>query len=1029
METTKTKRKLTAILSADVKGYSRLMGEDEKATVATLKKYRDIISSLVEKHSGRVVDSPGDNLLAEFGSVVDAVECAVTIQKILKDENASLPEDRRMEFRIGVNLGDVIEDEKRIYGDGVNVAARVEGLAEGGGICISGTAFDQVKNKLKLGYEYLGEHAVKNIAEPVRVYKVLTEPEYTGKVIGELKPKTKQLRGVAIGAVAILIIVAGIFAIWNFYLRPDVEPASVEKMAYPLPEKPSIAVLPFVNMSGDPKQEFFSDGMTEEIITGLSKSPYLFVIARQSTFAYKGKPVKVKQVSEELGVRYVLEGSVRRSGKKVRITAQFIDALTGHHLWAERYDRDLKDIFALQDEITMKIMTALHVKLEVGDQARLLQRGARNLEAFLKAMEGREHIYRYNKEDNAMAKKLFKEVIALDPDWAMGYWGLSRTLFWDVYLGTSKSPKESMAKAFELLKKANAMDESNASVHVGLGVLLAQIRQYDKAVSHVEQALALEPNLPEVLHHAASTLCFAGRPEEAIGLINKAMRLDPVSQAQYFIILSLAHRMTGRYDEAMKQAKRAVERDPKNQFGYITLAGASILAGHEEEARAASEQVLKINPKFTLEKYARTLKYKDQSQVKLYIEALRKAGLPDKPPLPLPDKPSIAVLPFTNMSEDPKQEYFSDGMSEEIITALSKTPKLFVIARNSTFTYKNKPTKVQQVGRELGVKYVLEGSVRKAGDKVRVTAQLVDAKTGNHLWAERYDRDLKDIFVVQDEITMKIITLLRVRLTEGEMSRTQASGTNNLDAYLLFLQGQEEARRMNKDGNFLSQQLARQAIALDSKYAMAYNLLASSTVDMVYLGLSEDPRLSLKKAMELAQKAIALDNSLALPHALLGWIYILMRQHDKGIAECEQAVNLEPNSALAHFRFSLALRYAGRPKEAITMCKEAIRLDPIPVSLYYQSLTNAYCLTGEHEEAIAAGKKATSLGPNNLVAHAFLAAAYALHGREEEARVEAAEVLRINPKFSVEYWAKTMPYKNKADRDLTINALRNAGLK
>jgi adenylate cyclase len=1029
METTKTKRKLTAILSADVKGYSRLMGEDEKATVATLKKYRDIISSLVEKHSGRVVDSPGDNLLAEFGSVVDAVECAVTIQKILKDENASLPEDRRMEFRIGVNLGDVIEDEKRIYGDGVNVAARVEGLAEGGGICISGTAFDQVKNKLKLGYEYLGEHAVKNIAEPVRVYKVLTEPEYTGKVIGELKPKTKQLRGVAIGAVAILIIVAGIFAIWNFYLRPDVEPASVEKMAYPLPEKPSIAVLPFVNMSGDPKQEFFSDGMTEEIITGLSKSPYLFVIARQSTFAYKGKPVKVKQVSEELGVRYVLEGSVRRSGKKVRITAQFIDALTGHHLWAERYDRDLKDIFALQDEITMKIMTALHVKLEVGDQARVLQRGARNLEAFLKAMEGREHIYRYNKEDNAMAKKLFKEVIALDPDWAMGYWGLSRTLFWDVYLGTSKSPKESMAKAFELLKKANAMDESNASVHVGLGVLLTQIRQYDKAVSHVEQALALEPNLPEVLHHAASTLCFAGRPEEAIGLINKAMRLDPVSQAQYFIILSLAHRMTGRYDEAMKQAKRAVERDPKNQFGYITLAGASILAGHEEEARAASEQVLKINPKFTLEKYARTLKYKDQSQVKLYIEALRKAGLPDKPPLPLPDKPSIAVLPFTNMSEDPKQEYFSDGMSEEIITALSKTPKLFVIARNSTFTYKNKPTKVQQVGRELGVKYVLEGSVRKAGDKVRVTAQLVDAKTGNHLWAERYDRDLKDIFVVQDEITMKIITLLRVRLTEGEMSRTQASGTNNLDAYLLFLQGQEEARRMNKDGNFLSQQLARQAIALDSKYAMAYNLLASSTVDMVYLGLSEDPRLSLKKAMELAQKAIALDNSLALPHALLGWIYILMRQHDKGIAECEQAVNLEPNSALAHFRFSLALRYAGRPKEAITMCKEAIRLDPIPVSLYYQSLTNAYCLTGEHEEAIAAGKKATSLGPNNLVAHAFLAAAYALHGREEEARVEAAEVLRINPKFSVEYWAKTMPYKNKADRDLTINALRNAGLK
>ena len=234
---------------------------------------------------------------------------------------------------------------------------------------------------------------------------------------------------------------------------------------------------------------------------------------------------------------------------------------------------------------------------------------------------------------------------------------------------------------------------------------------------------------------------------------------------------------------------------------------------------------------------------------------------------------------------------------------------------------------------------------------------------------------------------------------------------------------------MNKDGNFLSRQIAQQAIALDPKYAMAYNLLANSYVDEIVLGLSEDPRLSLKKAMELTQKAIALDNSLALPHALLGWIYTLMLQHDKGIAECEQAVNLEPNSALAHYRYSLALNYADRPKEAITMFKEAIRLDPIPVSLYYQSLTNAYCLTGEYEEAIAAGKKATSLGPNNLVAHAFLAAAYSLQGREEQARVEAAEVPRINPKFSVEYWAKTMPYKNEADKELTIGALRKAGLK
>jgi adenylate cyclase len=306
---------------------------------------------------------------------------------------------------------------------------------------------------------------------------------------------------------------------------------------------------------------------------------------------------------------------------------------------------------------------------------------------------------------------------------------------------------------------------------------------------------------------------------------------------------------------------------------------------------------------------------------------------------------------------------------------------------------------------------------------------LIDATSGNHLWAERYDRELKDIFATQDEITMKIVTSLQVSLTEGETARMQAKGTNNLDAYLLFLQGWVEAGRMNKDGNFLGRQMAQKAIALDPKYALAYNLLATTYMNEVPLGLSEDPRLSLKKAMELTQKAIALDDSLAWPHALLGWIYTLMLQHDKGIAECEQAVNLEPSSAISYFYLSLALKYASRPKEAITMCKEAIRLNPFPPGFYYQSLTNSYCLTGQYEEAITAGKEATRVEPNNLTARAFLTAAYSLHGQEEEARIEAAEVLRINPKFSVDYWAKTMPYKNEVDKELIIAALRKAGLK
>jgi len=302
MATQDFKRKLTAILSADVKGYSRLMGEDELATIETLNKYRKIITTLVQNSRGRVVDSPGDNLLVEFASVIDAVQCAVEIQKELKDRNAELPKNRRMEFRIGINIGDVIHEKKRIYGDGVNIAARIESLADAGGVCISRSAFDQVKKKLSLGYEYLGEYSVKNIDEPVRVYRVLMEPEDAGKVIGE-------------------------------------KIAETEKVFLPLPDKPSIAVLPFANMTGDPDQEYFSDGITEEIITNLSKVSKLFVIASNSAFTYKGKSVKVQQVGRELGVRYLLEGSVRKADKRLRIAAQLIDALTGHHLWTERYDR------------------------------------------------------------------------------------------------------------------------------------------------------------------------------------------------------------------------------------------------------------------------------------------------------------------------------------------------------------------------------------------------------------------------------------------------------------------------------------------------------------------------------------------------------------------------------------------------------------------------------------------------------------------------------------------------------------------
>jgi adenylate cyclase len=634
------------------------MEEDELATIETLTSHKEIMRKLIRQYRGRVVDSTGDNLLAEFASVVDAVQCAVEVQQVLSAKNETLPENRRMYFRIGINSGDVVEEGERIYGDGVNVAARVESLAEGGGISISGTAYDQLGKKLPLGYEYLGEQSVKNIEKPVRVYRVLTEEEAVGKVIGEIRPKTKQLRWAAIGGVIVLIIVAGALAIWNFYFRPAFEPASVDKMAFPLPEKPSIAVLPFDNLSGDPEQEYFSDGITEQIITGLSKIPQLFVVARYSSFVYKGKTVKVGQVAEDLGVRYVLEGSVQRSADRIRITAQLIDAIKGHHLWAESYDRELKDLFALQDDITLKIMTAMRVKLAHGGQVATFEKfGSSNIRALEKVMKGIQLMRQMTKQDMSQARKLLEEAITLDSEYVGAYTLLAFAHLYDVWLGWSKNPRDSMAQAIKLARKSLAMGESYHMTHSLIGHIHLVKRQYEKAIAAGERAIELNPNSADTHARLAMTLTRAGRHEEAIALLERAIRLNPYPPNWYWANLGNAYRNAGKHEKAITSYKKVLKRNPNFLFAHTGLASVYSLLGREDEARAEVEEILKINPAFSMQRFAKILHYKNKADKDMVIKALRKAGLPETPPLPLPDKPSIAVLPFVNMSGDPEQEY------------------------------------------------------------------------------------------------------------------------------------------------------------------------------------------------------------------------------------------------------------------------------------------------------------------------------------------------------------------------------------
>jgi adenylate cyclase len=630
MATKDFKRKLSAILSADVAGYSRLMGEDEAATVSTIETYREVMSTLIKQHRGRVVDSPGDNVLAEFGSVVDAVQCGVVVQNELQARNAELPENRRMQFRIGINLGDVIEEGDRIYGDGVNIAARLEALANPGGICISKTAFDHIETKLPLGYEYLGDQTVKNIAKPVGAYRVLMEPRIT--VAGEkekakLVPFWRKKAILAGGAALVVVIIVAIM--WNFYFRPPFEPASVEKMAFSLPDKPSIAVLPFVNMSDNPEQDFFSDGLTEEIITALSKTPQLFVIASNTSFTYKGKPVKVKNVSEELGVRYVIEGSVRRAGERVRITAQMIDALKDRHLWAERYDKEFKDIFSIQDDITKKIITAVHVKLTEGERARVFAKGTSNLQAYLKAVQADWFVNQATKDSVLRAQQLAEEAIALDSNYAYAHMALGTVHIYFVWLGISQSPRDSLKSAIHCWQKAVALNPESGEAHALLANGLVMARQYDKAVAECERAMVLEPNSYRTLYPCASALTFVGRREEAIPLFREALRINPKPPNSLYRHYGVALRDSGRYDEAIEVSKKAVEQGPDDMIAYVVLGSSYGMAGREEEARAAAKEILRINPKFSVARLEKISPHKDRAVAKRFCDALRKAGLPE----------------------------------------------------------------------------------------------------------------------------------------------------------------------------------------------------------------------------------------------------------------------------------------------------------------------------------------------------------------------------------------------------------------
>lgn len=583
------KRKLAAILITDVAGYSRLMENNEEATIQTFNAYRNAMANLIRKQEGRVVDSTGDNLLAEFTSAVDAVNYAVEIQREFDDRNTKLPYERKMEFRIGVDVGEVIEEEGRIYGNGVNIAARLMLMAEAGGICISGRTYDQVVSKINLEYENLGEHQVKNISTPIQVFRVILKNDLLTK------------------------------------LSPE------EHTDLPLTDKPSIAVLPFDNMSGDPEQEYFSDGITEDIITALSRSPWLFVISRNSSFAYRGPAVDVRKISIELGVRYILEGSVRKAGDRVRVTAQLIDGAKGNHMWAEKYDGELKDIFDLQDQITQQVVATVQTQIQkyVGESTKRLKRP--DVVTWDLLARGWKLYYELTKDSLAAAEKIFRRAVASTPTSCDANYLLAGVLIHQEFMGYTTEKTVITSEALELAKRAISIDDSDEYAHWTLGIIQIVRGIPELAIAELRRAIELNPNCSLAYGTLGNALSYVGDPDESIKNSEIAIRSNPRDPSIFFRYtgIATAHFAAGRYSEASKWARKSILRKPSYNFAHAVLASSLAHLNLLEEAKAAVDYHRENIPNVTISDIRNSLRAMRPDLAFRFEEGLRKAGLPE----------------------------------------------------------------------------------------------------------------------------------------------------------------------------------------------------------------------------------------------------------------------------------------------------------------------------------------------------------------------------------------------------------------
>jgi TolB-like protein/class 3 adenylate cyclase/Flp pilus assembly protein TadD len=615
------KRRLAAILHADIRAYSRLVEADEEGTLRTLKAYRAAIDALIFRHNGRVVGSAGDSVLAEFVSPVEAVRCAAEIQDQLAGRNAALPPDRRLEFRIGINLGDVIVEGSELFGDGVNIAARLQALADPGGIFISGGIYDQIKTKEPFDYEFLGAQKVKNIAEPVRVYRVHCDPA-AALAARIARRRRRWARNVAVMA----LVLAGALGIWRAIplLAPAIERLTGAAPAVPITDRASIAVLPFAN-HGERENDYFSEGLTEDLISALARFSSLSVMSWNAVAPYRDQVVRPEQLARDLGVRYVVDGSVRRAGDRLRVTTRLSDAARGNLLWSERYDEAIDNVFTLQDEITSLIVRTLAIKVTNSEQERASTKPTDNLDAYDYYLRGRQEYRKFDRPANFLAQEMFEKAVELDPSYADAYAALAWTHGKAAELGWTSQPEDALERALELGQTALRLDPVNVSAHVLLAVIHTYQKNFELALSELERAQELNPNASEYQTDRGWVLLLSGRSAEAIKTLEDVLRVDPNPKPNAFNVLATAYYFQGRYNDAIVTLEGAVGRHPQHLPLYIALAAAYAEAGRIDDAARAAADVRRLHPFFEADLYGDA--FRDPAERDRIRASLRKAGL------------------------------------------------------------------------------------------------------------------------------------------------------------------------------------------------------------------------------------------------------------------------------------------------------------------------------------------------------------------------------------------------------------------